>query len=252
MQPQFRCCAFFVERRACTHSVYAVPSQQTTISLFAVLQVYVEYESVEDRTFITGQPAALATFFGQASTAERRRAALDQCAQRLCTAFATLKSRPGKIVVRTPVDVPDVGLGDTAERRDLCRCARRRTPSPCQSDTLQHGVCAHLCSVCSICVRSFVHLRSLAQARFECACRTLGGIVQDRLSRWASYDPSLFTAPLCDLLIVDRGHDPLAPAVHPFHYASMAHDLADLRGGVFRRAPPLPARHAPLPGCACM
>ena len=70
-----------------------------------------------------------------------------------------------------------------------------------------------------------------------CCCRTLGGVVQDRLSRWAAYDPSLFTAPLCDLVVLDRGHDPVAPAVHPFHYASMAHDLADLRGGVFRCAP---------------
>ena len=87
--------------------------------------MYIEYESVEDRTFITGQPAALATFFGAASTAERRRAALDQCAQRLCTAFVTLKSRPGKIIVRTPTDMPDLGLGDTADRRELCRCVAR-------------------------------------------------------------------------------------------------------------------------------
>ena len=61
-------------------------------------------------------------------------------------------------------------------------------------------------------------------------------MVQARLSRWATYDAALFTAPACDLLIVDRGHDPVAPVIHPFHYAAIAHDLADLSGGVFRCA----------------
>ena len=68
--------------------------------------------------------------------------------------------------------------------------------------------------------------------------RDLGRVVQDRLTRWAIYDPALFTNPACDLVIVDRGHDPVAPAIHPFHYASMAHDLVDLQGGIFRCFPP--------------
>jgi Sec1 family len=66
------------------------------------------------------------------------------------------------------------------------------------------------------------------------ARRELGQLVQDRLSRWALADGGLFTAPPCDLLILDRGHDPVAPAVHPFTYAAMTHDLVPLgEGGVF-------------------
>ena len=81
-----------------------------------------EYESVEERTFVTSQPAAFAALYGPEQPAELRRAILDQCAQRLCTVFATLKSRPASIVVRTPQDLPDLGLGDTAQRKGLCRC----------------------------------------------------------------------------------------------------------------------------------
>ena len=85
------------------------------------VQIHTEYESIEDRTFCTGQPKALSTFFGEHTTAERRKMALDQCAQRLCTAFVTLKCRPSSIVVRTPQELPDVGLGDQALRKSLCR-----------------------------------------------------------------------------------------------------------------------------------
>lgn len=87
------------------------------------LQVHMEYESVEERTFVTSQPGAFKALYGPEQPAELRRAMLDQCAQRLCTVFATLKSRPASIVVRTPQDLPELGLGDTAQRKGLCQCA---------------------------------------------------------------------------------------------------------------------------------
>ena len=91
--------------------------------LRALKEVHLEYENVQDRTFVTGQPTALAALLGQHATTERRKATLDIAAQRLCTAFVALGARPGKIVVRTPQELPDVGLGDTSQRKSLCRCA---------------------------------------------------------------------------------------------------------------------------------
>jgi hypothetical protein len=87
------------------------------------VQVHFEYKNVEDRTFTTGQPNAFNVFFGPHVTAQARKAALDQCAQRLCTVFASLKSRPASIVVRTPTELPELGLGDAQQRKDLCRWA---------------------------------------------------------------------------------------------------------------------------------
>jgi Sec1 family len=58
--------------------------------------------------------------------------------------------------------------------------------------------------------------------------------VQKRLSKWSLADPNLFTGGGCDLIIVDRGHDPVAPVIHPFHYASITHDLVPLTNGVFK------------------
>jgi syntaxin-binding protein 1 len=54
------------------------------------------------------------------------------------------------------------------------------------------------------------------------------------LSKWALSDSSLFTGAPCDLIILDRGHDLVAPVIHPFHYASITHDLVPLKDGVFK------------------
>lgn len=62
----------------------------------------------------------------------------------------------------------------------------------------------------------------------------MGSAVQDKLSRWALSDPSLFSGGACDLIILDRGHDPVAPVIHPFHYAAITHDLVPLSNGVFK------------------
>ena len=66
------------------------------------------------------------------------------------------------------------------------------------------------------------------------ACRDLGTLVQKRLSKWSLADSNLFTGSGCDLIIVDRGHDPVAPVIHPFHYASITHDLVPMNNGVFK------------------
>ena len=41
-------------------------------------------------------------------------------------------------------------------------------------------------------------------------------------------DPALFPGPQCDLIIVDRGCDPVAPIMHPFHYEAAVHDYVPL------------------------
>ena len=66
------------------------------------------------------------------------------------------------------------------------------------------------------------------------SCRDLGTLVQKRLSKWSLADSNLFTGSGCDLIIVDRGHDPVAPVIHPFHYASITHDLVPMSNGVFK------------------
>ena len=131
-----------------------------------------DYESIEDRTFLTMQPNALSTFFGARSTFERRKAALDTCAQRLCSVFVTLRGRPSKIVVRTPTEIPDMGLGDTTQRLSLCRC----------DTTRKYSICAvpvpHTC--CSL--RADQRLRHIlitavsasTQLPARCRCQTLG------------------------------------------------------------------------------
>lgn len=60
--------------------------------------------------------------------------------------------------------------------------------------------------------------------------------MQDKLSKWALADANLFSGGACDLIILDRGHDPVAPVIHPFHYAAITHDLVPLADGVFKYA----------------
>lgn len=184
-----------------------------SLSAAGCAQVHTEFSSLDSRTFHTNQPNALATCFGAQIDKHTWNQEVHVAGLRLATVFTTLRSHPSSIIVRTPQDLPE---GPGSQYRSLvCKCAL----SP-----------KHLLLFPLVCVEkptladSRPNYRSL-RGRL---CRSVGEKVRDHLIAWRMKDASLFTGPACDLIVLDRASDPVAPLIHPFHYASAVHDIIPL------------------------
>ena len=197
------------------------------------MQIHTEFENVDGRTFVTGSTDALSNLFGRDLKRDVRQMELGKTAQRLATVFAALKSKPASITVRVPTEIPD--LPNSEARRSVCKYVNALVPFHSPYILIYHLLAKGLPWISR-------HNAALGHTAAEVSrfvqrwqfCRDLGSMVQDKLSKWALSDATLFSGGACDLIILDRGHDPVAPVIHPFHYAAITHDLVPLANGVFK------------------
>jgi syntaxin-binding protein 1 len=76
--------------------------------------------------------------------------------------------------------------------------------------------------------------RNESAAMREQMAGRVAGMLCDKLTKLQASLPDMPQAETCDLLILDRGCDPVAPLVHDWSYECLCHDLLRMRGPLYR------------------
>eukprot|EP00245_Coleochaete_scutata_P005277 TRINITY_DN18717_c0_g1_i1.p1 TRINITY_DN18717_c0_g1~~TRINITY_DN18717_c0_g1_i1.p1 ORF type:complete len:662 (+),score=131.15 TRINITY_DN18717_c0_g1_i1:190-2175(+) len=157
----------------------SIKNEPTVLPRIAALkEMNLEYQTVDQQSFITDNPRSLDQLYGEDSDGSAELGGvIDVIAMRLATVFASLKEFP---VVRYKSAAKAAASNQTSAR-----------------DLVPTKVAAAL---------------------------------WDRLNTYKNSLPNFPQTETCQLLIVDRTVDTIAPVIHEWTYDAMCHDLLDLDG----------------------